>query len=628
MHNLFLGELRHHCRDVWGIDVKDKATSSKTTPHTPTEQAEWLSRLVDALRQGVLPNGALAKGALSVVTQPRKGYLVALAQANGISPTSKATKQAYAALLLEWAQTHPIDQLVIPPVLPKATSDFHLASNQHDISKFRVLTPEVVGTLRADMSTTFLPSWIERPPANFGSPAHGKLKADHWRTVCTISMTITLVRLWSSSASTAGDRQILQNFVHLVIAVDLATRRSMDPERARLFDHHMAEYLRTLRELFDHNLVPNHHLSLHLTACLLLFGPVRGWWGYPFERYNGMIQRLNTNNHIAEIPLTFMRLFYAGAELRWMMSSTEWPDSEEMRAVVEAFDRTYQDVARGSRVLDIFGSTMSPSTEAINEQWAQIFSNLRDTRMDNDIYANFVSLIGVTCGPKDFTTYHADFSDQRARLAPHMRTLTQIDVGRVSYGCRSSHVRNSFVCFKDLCSTDPTRIRAGQISLIFLHARVAPGEHRVVQPFIVIEEYVPLTAAHAECDPYRRFPLLDTKLYYNRFHPRRVIVRSDDIIAHFAAFVYIPEGIRQSCIVVRSLDRVRPSTHSWTYDSDNLFFPLELRMDPGVSVETRHVSQMAELCFESACSQEDLDSSLSRSQLWRSSGSLALAGSS
>ena len=74
----------------------------------------------------------------------------------------------------------------------------------------------------------------------------------------------------------------------------------MDAERARLFDFYMLEYLRTLRELFDHDLVPNHHLSLHLATCLLLFGPVRGTWGYPFERYNGIIQRLNTNNHISE----------------------------------------------------------------------------------------------------------------------------------------------------------------------------------------------------------------------------------------------------------------------------------------------------------------------------------------
>ncbi|KAI0647287.1 hypothetical protein C8Q79DRAFT_1000243 [Trametes meyenii] len=558
MHNLFLGELHHHCRDVWGINVKDKTTTTKATPHSPAEQEEWLSRLVKALKQGVLPNGSLAKGTLSAVMQPRKGYLIALAQVNGISPY-KATKEAYASALLEWVQTHPANNLLVPPVLPKATSDFHLASNKHDISKFRVLTPEVINAIRADMLTMFLPSWIERPPANFSSAAHGKLKADHWRTVCTVSMVITLVRLWSSSGSTAGDRRVLDNFVHLIIAVDLAARRSMDPERARLFDYHMTEYLRTLRELFDHNLVPNHHLALHLTTCLLLFGPVRGWWGYPFERYNGIIQRLNTNNHIhkQEIPLTFMRLFYAGAELRWLMSSTEWPDSEELHAVLEVFDRTYKDVAHGSRVLDVFGTTPA-SNQATHERLAEMFAKLSDTRMDGETYSSFINLINAVCGPNDFTAYYADLSDERSRLAPRMRTITKIDIGRVSYGTRANHIRNSFVSFKDPASDNPTLVRAGQISKIFLHSRIAPDQARIFQSFVVIDEYIPLMATHAVHDPYRRTPLLNTQLYYNRFHPRRVVVRSDDIIAHFAAFVYIPEGIEQSCIVMRSLDHLVP----------------------------------------------------------------------
>ena len=159
---------------------------------------------------------------------------------------------------------------------------------------------DVIEQLRHDIQSTYLRSWIERPPANFGSASHGKLKADHWRTVCTISMVITLVRIWSSSTATTGDQLLLENFLHLVVVVDLVTRRSMSSERARQFDFHMLEYLRTLRSLFEHNLVPNHHLSLHLVTCLMLFGPVHGWWAYPFERYNGIIQRLNTNNHICE----------------------------------------------------------------------------------------------------------------------------------------------------------------------------------------------------------------------------------------------------------------------------------------------------------------------------------------
>ena len=184
----------------------------------------------------------------------------------------------------------------MPPVLDEATADFHVAKGPYDISKYRVLDQSTVDQIREDIRTTYLPSWMERPPRNFGSPSHGKLKADQWRTVCTVSLTITLCRLWGGPDASEKQRLLLDNFISLVCAVDLATRRSMDVTRADRFDRYMLHYLRTLRNLFGHHLVPNHHLSLHLRDCLMLFGPVHAWWAFPFERYNGLLQNLNTNN--------------------------------------------------------------------------------------------------------------------------------------------------------------------------------------------------------------------------------------------------------------------------------------------------------------------------------------------
>ena len=174
--------------------------------------------------------------------------------------------------------------------------NFHIASNPYDISKFRVLTPDVIAVIRRDIAQTTFPSWLERPPRNFGDPSHRKLKANQWRTVCTVSLVISLMRLWGNYGESTKEAVLLSNFIHLVVAVDLATRRSMDADRAERFDAHMFKYLEGLQDIFKHGLVPNHHLSLHLKTFLLLFGPVHGWWGFPFERYNGILQNLNTNN--------------------------------------------------------------------------------------------------------------------------------------------------------------------------------------------------------------------------------------------------------------------------------------------------------------------------------------------
>ena len=171
-------------------------------------------------------------------------------------------------------------------------------SDDEGSSYRRLFSFDVLDQIRKDIANITIPSWVEKPPSNFGSSTHGKLKADQWRTVCTIHMVITLVCIWGTARATDAERMVLENFVHLIVAVDAATRRSMSPSRVALFDENMEAYVKGLRSIYNHTLVPNHHLSLHLKDCLLLFGPVRGWWSYPFERYNGLLQRLNTNSKI------------------------------------------------------------------------------------------------------------------------------------------------------------------------------------------------------------------------------------------------------------------------------------------------------------------------------------------
>ncbi|KAI0364056.1 hypothetical protein BV20DRAFT_957023 [Pilatotrama ljubarskyi] len=532
MHCLFLGNLRHHCRDVWGIDVKDKAGLQKVHPHSPEEQRLWLDRVVAALRKK-------SKSALSGV---RKGYLTTIAQVNDIVPSSNLTKKDYIAALIAWVESNSVDDLVLPPVLEEETSDFHLAEGPHDISKFRILTQEVIDTIRADIRNTVLPSWMERPPANFGSAAHGKLKADQWRTVCTVSLTITLIRLWGTPQATKKDRLLLDNFVHLVTAVDLATRRSMNEERAKAFDHHMLKYLQGLRDIFAHELVPNHHLSLHLMACLMMFGPVHGWWAYPFERYNGLLQSLNINNLPDDIPLTFMRGFYCGAELRWLMVSTKWPDNEVYGDMVSAFNTAFQDAARGTRVSD-YGA-LDPdqqSPEVVYDAGKQVI-------LERVRYEDLLRLM-----PPGFASFYASTTDERARLSPYVQHIRRTHKDGVVFTTRGHSRRDSYVVIKSGAHGD-SQLCYGQIVDIFLHSRLEDGRQQV-STFAVVDVFADLAEAHAEQDPFKAYSAVGTRLCYHRSDSQLLITLSD-IVAHFAALVYTPAEIGQECIACRSLDRV------------------------------------------------------------------------
>lgn len=59
-------------------------------------------------------------------------------------------------------------------------------------------------------------------------------------------------------------------------------------------------YLERFAALFDHRILPNHHQLLHLRDVIADFGPVLGYWLYPFERLNGSLQDFPTNGRNLE----------------------------------------------------------------------------------------------------------------------------------------------------------------------------------------------------------------------------------------------------------------------------------------------------------------------------------------
>ena len=164
----------------------------------------------------------------------------------------------------------------------------------------RILTEDEVNSLRADIKNMVTPSWLTCLPTNLGEPSHGKLKADQWRTLGTIYLPVSLVRLWHGSSEddkrSARCKKLLSVTLSLISAIAIACRRTTSPADAKLYLHHMKAYLDGLRDLIpDYQFRPNHHMALHLPEYLIRFGPVHGWWTFPFERLIGFIQRLPNN---------------------------------------------------------------------------------------------------------------------------------------------------------------------------------------------------------------------------------------------------------------------------------------------------------------------------------------------
>ncbi len=457
--------------------------------------------------------------------------------------------------------------LRLPPTLPEDTSHFHIPDLLEKIGerKHDVFKKPVLEQLRSDIARIGLPSWLEKPPSNLGDASHGKLKADQWRVLCTVHMVITLVRLWGNAKASVEEREVLENFVHLVVAISLASRRSMSPERAALYDHHMYAYTKGLREIFDHKLVPNHHLALHLHRCLELFGPVHGWWSYPFERYNGLLQRLNTNHKpreylltvtrclsadstAGEMPMTFMRYFYMGSRLRHIMDTVDWPEVPVYQQWIESFKRAFGELMRGTRVTDALSFEFAHATRLPST--GHEYSETSQTPLPPTVYDSLLSVI-TSWGSTFASAFGARITRQLATLPTRAHFVDSIMHDGVKF---TAGGRDSYVTYK-IRSGEIESHGAGQIDKIFYHRRIE-GEEVIMEPFVVVREFNELSKEHKHVDPYRGLDGLNARLCYNTFDSTTRVIPLDDIVAHFASLVYTPEDIGQKCIVVLSLDRV------------------------------------------------------------------------
>ena len=80
----------------------------------------------------------------------------------------------------------------------------------------------------------------------------------------------------------------------LCAAVRIIASRSISMAQAQLGQQFLNRYLTACLELGIH-LVINHHMSVHYVAMIKLWGPVYSWWLFAFERFNGMLECVNTN---------------------------------------------------------------------------------------------------------------------------------------------------------------------------------------------------------------------------------------------------------------------------------------------------------------------------------------------
>ncbi|KAJ3508326.1 hypothetical protein NLJ89_g5817 [Agrocybe chaxingu] len=168
------------------------------------------------------------------------------------------------------------------------------------------------------------PSHITRLPKNLGENQSLK-KADEWRRL----LTITPVLLWytwrnslddipNSAPPIAPNEKITKTHSRnrlklyeasllLCTGVRLLATRTITLRQARTGQDFLAQFCLALLAL-GVALVINHHLSMHFYEMIYAFGPIYAWWLFAFERFNGMMERVNHNGHDGgEMETTLLR---------------------------------------------------------------------------------------------------------------------------------------------------------------------------------------------------------------------------------------------------------------------------------------------------------------------------------
>ncbi|TFK48361.1 hypothetical protein OE88DRAFT_1684365 [Heliocybe sulcata] len=168
------------------------------------------------------------------------------------------------------------------------------------------------------------PSTIGRLPTNL-SEQHSLQKCDEWRRWCNIQPTI-LWLCWrddsgnipdisppiprQSTSQPTWDRSLCKVYklaLYLSVAERILAAREISMNEVRRGQRYMRLLSEGLIEL-GVSLTINYHLAMHYERHFRRYGPAYGWWLFPYERFNNILEDVNLNGHASgEMELTLLR---------------------------------------------------------------------------------------------------------------------------------------------------------------------------------------------------------------------------------------------------------------------------------------------------------------------------------
>ncbi|KAJ3542467.1 hypothetical protein NM688_g5967 [Phlebia brevispora] len=395
-----------------------------------------------------------------------------------------------------------------------------------------VLGHAMLNAIWEDMKRTMLPSWISPAPRNVGTTERGKLSADHWRSLCTVHLPITLVRLWGSFPKESRQMQMLENYMDLVTAVGIAGMLITSSIHIEAYRAAILRYLKNAKVLYKEcSFKPNHHFAIHLADVFLPnFGPFHPIRAFHTERNNFMLQREHTNMKFGELELTYMKHTCRSANMRLLLRDETVCDAAE--EMITAYEAMHDEDRRGTRICELLKEA----------QPSRARRKVIEAMLDDSVLELLLQWLENTGQP------------HTSNLSPRAVSLSELQIQGVTYTGAQVNPKDSHAIYHPTFDNQKEQA-AGQIQNIFRHTRQSNGDS-FTETFILVRPYIDLNADDAQYDNYRRFSWAGGKLYYEDLAKDAVLVSPSQIVSHFAKTPITIEGIARRCIHTLPLDRM------------------------------------------------------------------------
>lgn len=197
-------------------------------------------------------------------------------------------------------------------------------------------------------------------------------KADKWRRLIAIAPVILWVS-WRDEddqllhgmppiPANAANRpehdrsyqSIYRAALQLATSVRILASCKISMSQVRSGQEFLIQYNRALKQMGIHTTI-NNHLSTHYVKFFERFGPVYGWWLFPFERFNGMLEKVKHNGHDGgRMELTMMRNWIMMHLLyEYLLHLPDDPQNSHERELLEATIRREGQQQRGGMMTEL-----------------------------------------------------------------------------------------------------------------------------------------------------------------------------------------------------------------------------------------------------------------------------------